>query len=181
MTNNTQSAATAEKLKAIIRDVPDFPKKGIVFKDITPLLADHAAFTEAVNCMAEAYKGRGITKVLGIEARGFILAAPIALALGAGMVPVRKKGKLPYKTVSATYALEYGQDTLQMHSDAVRKGEKVLIVDDVLATGGTAGAVIALVEKLGGKVDTVAVLIELEFLNGRAKLPGRDVFSVIKY
>ena len=181
MTNNTQNAGAAERIKAIIRDVPDFPKKGIIFKDITPLLADHTAFTGAVNSIAEAYKGRGITKVLGIEARGFILAAPVALALGAGMVPVRKKGKLPYKTVSATYALEYGEDTLQMHEDAVRKGEKVLIVDDVLATGGTAGAVVALAEKLGGKVEAVAVLIELEFLNGRAKLPGREVFSVIKY
>lgn len=181
MTNKTQNASAAERIKAVIRDVPDFPKKGIVFKDITPLLADHAAFTETVNCIAGAYKGRGITKVLGIEARGFILAAPVALALGAGMVPVRKKGKLPYKTVSGTYALEYGEDTLQMHEDAVGKGEKVLIVDDVLATGGTAGAVVALVEKLGGKVDAVAVLIELGFLNGRAKLPGREVFSVIKY
>ncbi|OGS07754.1 MAG: adenine phosphoribosyltransferase [Elusimicrobia bacterium RIFOXYA12_FULL_51_18] len=181
MTNNTRNALTTEKIKAIIRDVPDFPKKGIIFKDITPLLADNSAFTETVKSMAEIYKGRGITKVLGIEARGFILAAPIALELGAGMVPVRKKGKLPYKTVSATYALEYGEDTLQMHEDAVKKGEKVLIVDDVLATGGTAGAVVALVEKLGAKVDGIAVLIELEFLNGRGKLSGRDVFSLIKY
>jgi len=181
MINNTQSAASAEKIRTIIRDVPDFPKKGIIFKDITPLLADNAAFAEAVKCIADAYKGRGITKVLGIEARGFILAAPVALALGAGMVPVRKKGKLPYKTVSATYALEYGEDTLQMHEDAIKKGEKVLIVDDVLATGGTAAAVIALAEKLGGKVESLAVLIELEFLAGRKKLPGREVFSVIKY
>jgi len=181
MTNNTRNTLTTEKIKAIIRDVPDFPKKGIIFKDITPLLADNAAFTKTVKSMAETYKGRGITKVLGIEARGFILAAPIALELGAGMVPVRKKGKLPYKTVSATYALEYGEDTLQMHEDAVKKGEKVLIVDDVLATGGTAGAVVALVEKLGAKVDGIAVLIELEFLNGRGKLSGRDVFSLIKY
>jgi len=119
--------------------------------------------------------------VLGIEARGFILAAPIALAIGAGMVPVRKKGKLPYRTVSATYALEYGEDTLQMHEDAVGKNEKVLIVDDVLATGGTAGAVCSLVEKLGGQVTSIAVLIELEFLKGRAKLPGREVFSLLKY
>ncbi len=181
MTNNTQSAAAIEKIKTLIRDVPDFPKKGILFKDITPLLADHAAFSETVKCIAERYKDMGITKVMGIEARGFILAAPIALALGAGMVPVRKKGKLPYRTVSATYALEYGEDTLQIHEDAVGKGERVLIVDDVLATGGTSGAVCSLAEKLGAQVASVAVLIELEFLNGRAKLPGRDVFSLLKY
>jgi adenine phosphoribosyltransferase len=170
-----------ERIKAIIRDVPDFPKKGVIFKDITPLLADNAAFTEAIRSMSAKYKGRGITKVLGIEARGFLLAAPIALELGAGLVPVRKKGKLPYKTISATYALEYGEDTLQMHEDAVRKGEKVLIVDDVLATGGTAKAVCSLVDKLGGKVEAIAMLIELEFLNGREKFPGRDIFSLIKY
>ncbi len=181
MTNTAQSASAIERIKSIIRDVPDFPKKGIIFKDITPLLADPAAFGEVVKGMAERYKGLGITKVMGIEARGFILAAPIALALGAGMVPVRKKGKLPYRTVSATYALEYGEDTLQIHEDALGKGERVLIVDDVLATGGTAGAVCSLVEKLGGQVASVAVLIELEFLNGRAKLPGREVFSLIKY
>jgi adenine phosphoribosyltransferase len=178
-------SATAEalsnKLKSIIRDVPDFPKPGIVFKDITPLLADHAAFTELVGAFAEAYRGAGITKVLGIEARGFLLAAPIAMALGAGIVPVRKKGKLPYKTVAASYALEYGTDTLEMHADAVKPGEKVLVVDDVLATGGTAAAVCDLVEKLGGKVAGVAMLIELEFLNGRNKLVGRNIHSLIKY
>ena len=178
-------SATAEalstKLKSIIRDVPDFPKPGIIFKDITPLLADHAAFTELVQAFADAYRGAGITKVLGIEARGFLLAAPIAMALGAGIVPVRKKGKLPYKTVAASYALEYGTDTLEMHQDAVKPGEKVLVVDDVLATGGTAAAVCELVEKLGGRVAGVAMLIELEFLNGRSKLAGRDIHSLIKY
>lgn len=181
MTNIAQNEAAVERIKAVIRDVPDFPKKGIVFKDITPLLADNAAFAGAIKCMAAKYKSRGITKVLGIEARGFLLAAPIAMELGAGIVPVRKKGKLPYRTVSETYALEYGEDTLQMHEDAVRKGEKVLIVDDVLATGGTAKAVVALVERLGGKVEALAMLIELEFLNGRKKLAGRDIFSLIKY
>lgn len=181
MTNIAQNEAVAGRIKAIIRDVPDFPKRGIVFKDITPLLADNAAFTEAIKCMAAEYKNRGITKVLGIEARGFILAAPIAMELGAGIVPVRKKGKLPYKTVSETYALEYGEDTLQIHEDAVGKGEKVLIVDDVLATGGTAKAVVSLVEKLGGKVEAVAMLIELGFLNGREKLAGREVNALIKY
>lgn len=178
-------SATAEalsnKLKSIIRDVPDFPKPGIVFKDITPLLADHAAFTELVQAFADAYRGAGVTKVLGIEARGFLLAAPIALALGAGLVPVRKKGKLPYKTVAASYSLEYGTDTLEMHADAVKAGEKVLVVDDVLATGGTAAAVCDLVEKLGGQVAGVAMLIELEFLNGRSKLAGRNIHSLIKY
>jgi adenine phosphoribosyltransferase len=179
----TQAAqeALASRIKTIIRDVPDFPKKGIIFKDITPLLADPGAFREMVCNFAERFKGSGITKVLGIEARGFLLAAPIAMELGAGLVPVRKKGKLPYRTVSATYDLEYGQDTLEMHADAVKPGEQVLVVDDVLATGGTAGAVCALVEKLGGKVAGVAMLIELEFLKGRTKLAGRDIYSLIKY
>jgi adenine phosphoribosyltransferase len=131
--------------------------------------------------IAAQFKGAGITKVLGIEARGFLLAAPIAVELGAGLVPVRKKGKLPYRTVSASYELEYGTDTLEMHADAVKAGEKVLIVDDVLATGGTAAAVCALVEKLGGKVAGISMLIELEFLKGRSKLPGRDIHSLIKY
>lgn len=175
------SEALASKLKSIIRDVPDFPKKGIIFKDITPLLADHAAFTELVKGFADAFRDAGITKVLGIEARGFILASPIAMELGAGIVPVRKKGKLPWKTVTASYALEYGTDTLEMHEDAVKPGEKVLIVDDVLATGGTAAAVCELVEKIGGKVEGIAMLIELGFLNGRAKLAGRNIHSLIKY
>ncbi|HAH30816.1 MAG TPA: adenine phosphoribosyltransferase [Elusimicrobia bacterium] len=177
--NNLTEAA--ENIKKIIRNVPDFPKKGILFKDITPLLADHAAFRETVRLMAEPYRGRGITKVLGIEARGFLLAAPIALELRAGLVPVRKKGKLPYTTVSATYELEYGQDTLQIHEDSLGKNEKVLIVDDVLATGGTASAVCELVNKLGAQVAGITMLIELEFLKGRNKLAGRDVHSLIKY
>lgn len=179
--NETQSVPAVEKIKAIIRDVPDFPKKGIIFKDITPLLASPEAFRETIKLMAGKYAGLGITRVLGIEARGFLLAAPIAIELGAGLIPVRKKGKLPYKTVAASYALEYGQDTLEMHADAVKPGEKVLIVDDVLATGGTAGAVCALVEKLGAEVAGIAMLIELEFLKGREKFPGRDLFSLIKY
>ncbi len=181
MTQATTAANLEARLKAIIRDVPDFPKKGIIFKDITPLLADHAAFGEMIKHFASQFKDAGITKVLGIEARGFLLAAPIAVELGAGLIPVRKKGKLPYKTVAATYALEYGTDTLEMHEDAVKAGEKVLIVDDVLATGGTAAAVCALVEKLGGKVAGVAMMIELEFLKGRAKLGDRPVYSLIKY
>lgn len=181
MTQATTAANLEARLKAIIRDVPDFPKKGIIFKDITPLLADPAAFSEMTKHFADQYRNAGITKVLGIEARGFLLAAPIAVELGAGLVPVRKKGKLPYKTVAATYALEYGTDTLEMHEDAVKAGEKVLIVDDVLATGGTAAAVCALVEKLGGKVAGVAMMIELEFLKGRAKMGDRPVYSLIRY
>lgn len=181
MTQATTAANLEARLKAIIRDVPDFPKKGIIFKDITPLLADPAAFREMTKHFADQYRAAGITKVLGIEARGFLLAAPIAVELGAGLVPVRKKGKLPYKTVAAAYALEYGTDTLEMHEDAVKAGENVLIVDDVLATGGTAAAVCALVEKLGGKVAGVAMMIELEFLKGRAKMGDRPVYSLIRY
>jgi adenine phosphoribosyltransferase len=178
---NAAAEAVAAKIKASLRDIPDFPKKGIIFKDITPLLADPALFGELIKTMAEPYRGAGITKVLGTEARGFLLAAPLALELNAGLVPVRKKGKLPYKTVRASYALEYGTDTLEMHEDAVKPGEKVLVVDDVLATGGTAAAVRELAEKLGGKVVALAVLIELGFLDGRKKLPGCDVHSLIKY
>ncbi len=178
---NQDILQTVSRLKAIVRDVPDFPKKGIIFKDITPLLADHAAFSETIAYFAGQFRGRGITKVLGIEARGFLLAGPIAMALGAGIVPVRKKGKLPYKTLSASYELEYGTDTLEMHVDAVKPGEKVLIVDDVLATGGTAGAVCELAEKGGATVEGIAMLIELEFLKGRAKLPGRDIQALLKY
>ncbi len=170
-----------EKLSSSIRDVPDFPKKGILFKDIMPLLASHEAFKSLIDFLAQRYRGRGIKKVLGIEARGFILAAPLALEIGAGMVPVRKKGKLPYKTISASYDLEYGQDTLQVHEDAIAKGEKVLIIDDVLATGGTASAVCSLVKQLGGEVDEIAMLIELLFLKGRNKIEDYKVFSLIKY
>jgi len=171
----------AEKVNSVIRDVRDFPKEGIVFKDITPLLADCGLYAEVVDEFAAHFGKAGITKVLGIEARGFLLAAPIALALGAGIVPVRKKGKLPYKTVSATYQLEYGSDTLEIHEDAVKPGEKVLIVDDVLATGGTAAAVKELVARLGGETAGIAMLIELKALKGREKLPGCEVYSLIKY
>jgi adenine phosphoribosyltransferase len=177
----TRDNSISEKIKNIIRDVPDFPQKGIIFKDITPFLANPEIFQKTINFICNKYKNKGITKVMGIEARGFILAAPIALALKAGFVPVRKKGKLPYKTVSATYELEYGQDTLQIHEDSIKKGEKVLIIDDVLATGGTARAVSSLVEKLGGKVESICMLIELEFLKGREKLTDYDLFSLVKY
>jgi adenine phosphoribosyltransferase len=164
-----------------VKDVPDFPKKGIVFKDITPLLADPAAFACAIDRMAEPYVGKGIQIVAGIESRGFLLAAPIALRLKAGLVPIRKKGKLPRKTQSAVYDLEYGQDAIEAHEDACPKGAKVLLVDDVLATGGTAKAACELIEKIGGSLSGVSFLIELGFLNGRSKLQGRDVRALIKY
>jgi len=166
---------------AFIKDVPDFPRKGIVFKDITPLLADPEAFAAAVDRMAEPFLGAGIKVVAGIESRGFLLATPIAYRLKAGVVPIRKKGKLPRRTKSATYELEYGQDSIEAHEDAFPAGAGVLLVDDVLATGGTARAACELIEKIGGKVAAVAFLIELGFLNGRAKLAGRDVRALIKY
>ena len=173
--------ADIETLKAAIRDVPDFPKPGIMFKDITPLLNDTALFGLAVKLLAAPYKGRGITKVIGMEARGFIFAAPVALELGAGFTPVRKKGKLPYRTVSVTYDLEYGQDTLQIHEDAIKTGEKILIVDDVLATGGTAAAAVRLVERCGAVVAGLAVVIDLSFLPWRNALPGRNVQALVRY
>ena len=152
----------------LILDVPDYPKPGVVFKDITPLLADHDGFTAVVQALADVGREAGpIDKVLGMEARGFILAAPVALALGAGFVPVRKAGKLPRATHSVAYALEYGEATLEIHADAIAPGERVLLVDDVLATGGTIAATRKLVEQCGGVVAGVAVLMELGFLNGR--------------
>lgn len=168
-------------LKTIIRDVPDFPKKGIIFKDITTLLARPDLFKKVIDQIAKHFEPKKIEKVMGIESRGFIFGAPIAYQLNAGIVPIRKKGKLPYKTVSATYALEYGTDTLEMHEDAISQGTRVLIVDDLLATGGTAKATAELVEKCGGKIVGFAFLIELEFLKGRGNLNGYDILSLIKY
>jgi len=160
-----------EQLDRLIRDVPDFPQPGVVFKDITPLLADHDAFSAVVRALAEAGRdGDGNTvvdKVVGMEARGFILAAPVALALGAGFVPVRKAGKLPGRTHAVSYALEYGEATLEMHEDGIDQGDRVLLVDDVLATGGTADATRQLVERCGGTVHAFAVLMDLSFLHGR--------------
>ena len=170
-----------ESLKQMIRDVPDFPKQGILFKDITTVLADGASYRKVIDLLAERYQGRGIDRVVAVEARGFILGAPLAYKLGAGFVPVRKKGKLPYKTLQTSYDLEYGQDTLEIHEDALVKGHKVLVVDDLLATGGTVGAVVKLVERLGGSVEELAFMIELEFLHGRAKLAPHRVHSLIKY
>jgi adenine phosphoribosyltransferase len=165
----------------LIRDVPDFPKPGIVFKDITPLLGDPKQFGAAIDALSQPYRGKGISKLAAIESRGFLIAAAMAERVGAGIVPIRKKGKLPYRTISVSYGLEYGSDTLELHEDAVSKDEPVLIVDDVLATGGTAKAACDLVERLGGKVLGCAFLIELSFLQGRTKLPNRPVTSLLKY
>jgi adenine phosphoribosyltransferase len=170
-----------DSLKALIRDIPDFPKKGIVFKDITTLLADGPGFAHAIDLLAERYLGRGIDRVVAMEARGFILGAPLAVRLGAGFVPVRKKGKLPHETIEETYALEYGQDTLQMHRDALIKGHRVLVVDDVLATGGTAAAVARLVQSLNAEIVECAFLMELDFLNGRSKLEPIATHALIHY
>lgn len=167
-------------LKAYIRDIPDFPKKGIVFKDITPLLADKQAFKYAIDSLAELVTSQ-VDLVLGAEARGFIIGGALAYRLGAGFIPARKPGKLPYQVTSALYELEYGQDALEIHEDSITPGEKVLIVDDVLATGGTARAKADLVEKLGGKVVSLAFLIELSFLQGRKKLKDYNVQSLITY
>jgi adenine phosphoribosyltransferase len=168
-------------LRRFIRDVPDFPKKGIIFKDITPLLQDRAALRHALDELAGRFRERGISKVIGIESRGYIFAPAIALSLGAGFVPVRKPGKLPWKTASEEYALEYGSDRLEIHLDALQPGEKVLIVDDLLATGGTASAARRLAERLKADVIGAGFLVELGFLEGRSRLPGIEVVSLIRY
>jgi len=168
------------ELERFIRDVPDFPKKGIIFKDITPLLASHEAFDETVNRLVAPYAGKGIKTVIGIESRGFFFASAVARQLKCGFAPLRKKGKLPYRTARKTYALEYGSDTIEMHVDAVQPGDKVLLLDDVLATGGTMQAACELVEELGGDIVGVAFVIELAFLNGRQRLTGYDLHSLIR-
>ena len=170
-----------EAIKPLIRDVPDIPEPGIVFKDITAVLADPIAFSTIIDLIVVHFGRGNVDKVVGIEARGFILGAPVAYHFGAGIIPVRKKGKLPYDTLEETYALEYGTAALEIHTDAVQAGERVLVVDDVLATGGTAKAAASLVERVGGKVCGIATLIELEFLHGRDKLQGYDLFTLIKY
>ena len=170
-----------ELLRALVREIPDFPKPGIGFKDITPLLSDSVALSTAIDELVVAL-GRGtVDKVVGIEARGFIIAAPVAYHMDAGFIPVRKRGKLPYKTESVSYQLEYGDETLEIHADALVAGDRVAIVDDVLATGGTAEATGRLVEKLGATVVGMAFLIELGFLNGRARLEKYPLYSLIKY
>lgn len=170
-----------EGLKRSIRDIPDFPKKGIIFKDITTLLKDGKKFQEAIDCIVERYKGKKIDKVVSVEARGFIFGSAIAYKLGAGLVPVRKKGKLPHETHRVEYELEYGTDSLEIHKDAISPGDNILIIDDLLATGGTMNAVCGLIEGMGGKIIEVAFLIELTFLKGRDRLKGRRVFSLIEF
>jgi len=174
-------AHDASWLKDHIRDIPDFPSPGVVFKDITPLLADVDAFRFAVDAIADHYAGSDVDKVLGVEARGFIIAAPVAYRFGAGFVPVRKAGKLPWEIERQEYELEYGSSLLEIHKDAVAPGENVLIVDDVLATGGTAAASVDLVERLGANVLGLGFVIELAFLHGRDKLEGRDLVSLLVY
>ena len=169
----------ASWLAGHLRDIPDFPQPGIVFKDLTPLLADVDAFRFAVDAVADHAAGLTVDKVVGIEARGFIFAAAVAYRLGSGFVPVRKPGKLPWQTITETYALEYGSDSLEVHQDAIGDGESVYVVDDVLATGGTAAATCRLVERLGGHIAGLAFVVELGFLDGRAKLPDHDMLSLI--
>ncbi|MCS7231427.1 MAG: adenine phosphoribosyltransferase [Elusimicrobiota bacterium] len=168
-------------IKNYIRDIPNFPKEGIIFKDITPVLKDPIVFSFAVNEISSYFTNKGVNKVVSMEARGFIFGSVISYILKCGFIPVRKKGKLPYKTISIEYELEYGKDILEIHEDAIENGDNVLIVDDVLATGGTAKAVASLVEKCGGKVVGMGFLVELTFLNPRKKLEGYDIYSLVKY
>ncbi len=170
-----------EQIRSRIRDVPDFPKPGILFKDITPLLQDPAAFHAVLDAFEKRYGSRQVDCVAAIESRGFIFGAPLANRLKTAFVPIRKKGKLPYQSVEETYDLEYGTATIEMHVDAVHKGQRVLMVDDLLATGGTCAAACQLVEKQGAKVVECAFVVELAFLNGRKKLTGREVFSLVQY
>jgi adenine phosphoribosyltransferase len=172
---------SAETLRGTIREIPDFPKPGILFYDITTVLKDPAAYKEAIDLMLEPYRDERVDIVVGMESRGFIFSAPMAYQLGTGFVPVRKLGKLPAETITVEYALEYGSNTLEIHRDAIQPGQQVLIVDDLLATGGTVRGTIDLVERLKGEVVGLAFLVELDFLKGRERLQGRKVTSVIKY
>lgn len=170
-----------DDLKSIIRDIPDFPKKGIIFKDITTLLADARSYQRMVDLIAHRYIGCRIDKVVGVEARGFVIGAALAYKLGAGVVLVRKPGKLPGETVKKSYALEYGTDTLEIHTDAIKKGERVLIADDLLATGGTTSAVVDLVNGMGGEIVDCCFMAELAFLKGRERLPKDKVFALLTF
>jgi adenine phosphoribosyltransferase len=177
--DDSNQAVDIEALRARVRDIPDFPQPGILFRDITPLLADAAAFRTVVEAMAAPFQG--VSMVVAIESRGFILGAPVAYRLGAGLVPVRKAGRLPAAALREEYALEYGTNAVEVHSDAIHRGERVLVVDDLLATGGTVRAALNLVERLGAEVAGITVLAELAFLNGRQLLQGYDVRSLIVY
>jgi adenine phosphoribosyltransferase len=170
-----------DDLKKIIRDIHDFPKKGIVFKDITTLLADAKSFHRMVDLLSHRYIGERIDQIVGIEARGFILGSALAYKLGTGITLVRKPGKLPYRTKSVSYDLEYGSDTLEIHEDAFKAGDRIILADDLLATGGTMAAVVDLVEKMGAEIHECAFMAELEFLNGRSRLPDGKVFSLLKF
>jgi len=168
-------------LEKSIRNIPDFPKPGILFRDITTLIQDKKAFKKSIDLLVKKYRNKKIDKVVGVEARGLIFGAAVAHKIGAGFVPVRKPGKLPYETIATTYELEYGKDTLEIHKDSIVRGEKILIIDDLLATGGTVKAAIELVKQLGGKISGIGFVIELVDLHGRNKLKGYPVFSLIKY
>ena len=180
-TPGKKNKAPIDELKKLIREIPDHPKPGILFYDLTTLLQDKQGFRTLIERLCEHYSGQPVDIVAGIEARGFIFAPALAYRLGAGFVPVRKPNKLPWKTARVTYALEYGSDSLEIHQDAIKPGQRVLICDDLLATGGTASATVQLVRQLKGEVTGAAFAVELRFLNGRAKLPGLDVFSLIQY
>ena len=180
-TSVVQGSKGTDHLKTLIRAIPDHPKPGILFYDLTTLLQNPAGFHELVDQLCDHYAGKSVDVVVGIEARGFIFAPALAYRLNAGFVPVRKPKKLPWRTASVSYQLEYGTDTLEIHQDAVKPGQRVLIIDDLLATGGTAAATVELVRKLGGEVAGAAFAVELSFLNGRKKLPGIDAFSLIQY
>lgn len=170
-----------DELKRIVRDIPDFPQKGILFKDITPILAHPQAFQTCIDMLYDKYKDSNLSGIAAVEARGYLIAAPLAYKLGVSLIPVRKPGKLPYETISQKYELEYGSNTLEVHKDAVSAGHRVLVVDDLIATGGSARATAQLIERLGGHVVSFAFMIELTFLNGRDTLNGYDIYSIMKY
>jgi len=172
---------TVERLRAAVRDVPDFPKKGIMFKDITPVLSDPSLFRASIDLFLERCRGREVDKIVGIDARGFVFGSAVAYELGVGFVPIRKRGKLPYRTEIAKYSLEYGEAEVEMHTDAVTQGERVVLVDDLLATGGTSAAAAVLIRKAGGQLLEAQFLIELEFLEGRKRLEPTPVTSFLKY
>lgn len=175
------AAVSIDNVRAAVRDVPDFPKKGIVFKDITPILKDGALFRASVDLFLEQCRGKKIDKIVGIDARGFLFGSAVAYALGIGFVPLRKKGRLPYKTESAKYSLEYGEAEMELHIDAITPGEQIVLIDDLLATGGTSASAITLIKKVGGELIEATFLIELEFLHGREKLAPTPVVSFLKY
>ena len=174
-------APDLEKLRAAVRDVPDFPKPGIIFKDITPILKDGTLFRTSVDLFLEQCQGKKVDKIVGIDARGFLFGSAVAYELGIGFVPLRKKGRLPYKTESAKYSLEYGEAEMELHIDAITQGEQIVLIDDLLATGGTSASATALIKKVGGVLVSAIFLIELEFLHGREKLAPTPVISFLKY